>query len=151
MQTHVKVLGILHVVFGALGILAALGIMALFGSIAGLIGFSADRDAAVAAPIVGMVGSAIMIVILVLSIPGMVIGWGIMNFKPWARTWGIVISAFDLIQVPLGTILGIYGLWVLLSAEGTALFTGQPLPAPAWQPPPQPWGQQNPPGPRNPT
>ncbi len=154
MQTHVKVLGILHIVFGALGILAALGIMAVFGSIAGLIGFSGDRDAAVAAPIVGFVGSAIMILILLLSIPGMVIGWGIMNFRPWARIWGIVLSAFELIHVPLGTILGVYGLWVLLSAEGAALFTGQPLPPSpqTWQPPaPQPWSQQNPPGPRNST
>jgi len=152
MQTHVKVLGILHIVFGALGILAALGIMALFGGIAGLVGVSADHDAAVAAPLIGAIGSFIMILILLLSIPGIVIGWGIMNFRPWARIWGIVLSAFELIHVPLGTILGIYGLWVLLSAEGTALFTGQ-LPPQTWQPgPPQPWGQQqNPPGPRNPT
>jgi hypothetical protein len=154
MQTHVKVLGILHIVFGGLGILAALVIMAVFGSIAGLVGVSADRDAAVAAPIIGVIGSLIMVLIVVLSVPGIIIGWGILNFRPWARIWGIVLSAFELIQVPLGTLMGIYGLWVLLSNEGTALFSGRPLPPPpaAWQPPPpQQWGQQNPPGPRNPT
>jgi hypothetical protein len=138
MQTHVKVLGILHIIFGALGILVALGIMTLFGGIAGLVGMSADHDAAIAAPIVGMVGTFIMIVILLLSIPGVIIGWGIMNFRPWARIWGIVLSAFELIHVPFGTILGVYGLWVLLSNEGTALFTGRPPMAPAWQPPPGP-------------
>lgn len=87
MQTHVKVLGILHIVFGGIGLLVALGIMALFGSIAGLVGISADRDAAVAAPIIGMVGTLIMVLIIVLSVPGIIIGWGILNFRPWARIW----------------------------------------------------------------
>ena len=64
MQTHVKVLGVLHIVFGALGVLVALGIMAIFGSMAGLIGVSADHDAVVAAPIVGVIGTLIMVLIL---------------------------------------------------------------------------------------
>jgi len=155
MQTHVKVLGILHIVFGLLGVLAALGIMAVFGSIAGMIGISAHGDdAVVAAPIVGMVGSFIMMLILLLSIPGIIIGWGLMNFRPWARLAGIVLSAFELIHVPFGTILGIYGLWVLLSNEGSMLFSGRPV-VPAWQPspPPQQWGggTGTPSGPTNPT
>jgi len=117
--------------------------MAVFGSIAGMIGIGANGgDAAVAAPIVGLVGSFIMILLLLLSIPGIVIGWGLLNFRPWARLAGIVLSGFELIHVPLGTILGIYGLWVLLSAEGSMLFSGRPSGVPAWQPPqtPQQWG-----------
>ena len=72
-----------------------------------------------------------------------------MNFRPWARPGGIVLSGFELIHVPVGTILGIYGLWVLLSTEGAMLFSGTPPRPPAWQPPPQQWGRQNPPGPPN--
>jgi hypothetical protein len=37
-----------------------------------------------------------------------------------------VLSAINLINIPFGTILGIYGLYVLLSEEGTRLFTPPP-------------------------
>jgi len=45
--------------------------------------------------------------------------------RPWARVLTIVISAFDLLHVPFGTALGVYGLWVLLSSQGEALFRKQ--------------------------
>jgi hypothetical protein len=35
----------------------------------------------------------------------------------------IVVSALHLINIPFGTALGIYGLWVLLSPEAQRLFT----------------------------
>ena len=35
----------------------------------------------------------------------------------------IVLSALHLINFPFGTLLSIYGLWVLLSKEGEILFT----------------------------
>ena len=38
METHVKTLGILHIVFGALGVLAALVILLVFGGVAGIVG-----------------------------------------------------------------------------------------------------------------
>ncbi len=34
----------------------------------------------------------------------------------------IVIAILELIRFPPGTILGVYTLWALLSAEGAALF-----------------------------
>jgi hypothetical protein len=72
-------------------------------------------------------------------VPGIIIGWGLTAFKPWARILGIVFSGLNLLNVPFGTILGIYGLWVLLSNEGTAIFERRyPVPAgapPQWQPP----------------
>jgi hypothetical protein len=37
-----------------------------------------------------------------------------MERAPWARVYSIVLGAITLIEVPLGTALGIYTLWVLL-------------------------------------
>ena len=61
-------------------------------------------------------------VVLILSLPGLIAGIGLLKFRPWARILGIVISALDLMSVPIGTAIGIYGLWVLLSNETEALF-----------------------------
>lgn len=125
MVTHLKVLGILHIVFGALGILLALGLLLLFGGIAGVIGAAGDtarEDRAAAAGILGIIGAIVFFVVLILSLPGLITGIGLLKFRPWARILGIVVSALDLIHVPFGTALGVYGLWVLLSNETEALF-----------------------------
>ena len=134
MASHVKILGILHIVFASLGILAALVVLVIFGGIAGMVGATNHTDDAfVAVPMLGGIGAIIFIVILALSLPGLIAGIGLINFRPWARVLGIVISALDLISIPFGTALGIYGLWVLLSNQTEALFRDvatPPLPAP---------------------
>ena len=127
MAQHVKILAILHIVFGALGALLALVVITIFGGVAGLVNMNAERaDAAVAAPVLMLIGGAVMIFILMLSIPGIIAGFGLLHFRPWARILTIIISAFDLRHVPFGTALGIYGLWVLLSNDGEALFRRPP-------------------------
>jgi hypothetical protein len=128
MQNHVKILGILHIVFGSLGILLGLGMLALFGGIAGIVGMNASGDeAAVAIPILGAIGGLILVFALLVSIPGIIAGIGMLSFKPWARILGIIISVLELINFPLGTVLGFYGIWVLFSREGAALFERPPL------------------------
>lgn len=125
MQTHVKVLGVLHIVFGVLGVLIGVGIMVLFGGIASLVQMEGDPDAATAVPILGAIGGIVLVVLLVLSIPGIIAGAGLLSFKPWSRILMIVISILDLVNFPFGTALGVYGLWVLLTAEGARLFEPQ--------------------------
>jgi hypothetical protein len=127
MATHIRVLGILHIVFGGLGMLLGAAMFAMFG-IAGLAGLSANAssDAPMALPIVGGIGVLIFVVAVVLSAPGVIAGFGLLNFKPWARILTIVISALHLLNFPLGTALGGYGLWALLSREGEALFRQWP-------------------------
>ena len=129
METHVKVLGVLHVAMGALGVIAALGLMVVFSGAAGIIGSSGDPDAAIALPIIGITGMALVAFLLTLSLPGIVVGIGLFRFAAWARIGGIVLSIFDLVWFPFGTIVGVYGLWVLFSKDTERLFmTGVPQP-----------------------
>ena len=87
-------------------------------------GFAAgsEPDAWLAVPILGIVGSVLMLIALALSIPGIIGGWGLLKSKSWARILMIVLSALNLINIPIGTLLGIYGLWVLLSRDTELLF-----------------------------
>jgi hypothetical protein len=123
MAQHVKILGILHIVLGGLGVLGGVIVLLVMGGVAGLVGFS-DRsaDSAVAVPVLALVGGFVFILLLVLSLPGIIGGFGLLTFKPWARILVIVLSAFDLLGVPFHTLLGIYGFWVLLSKETEQLF-----------------------------
>ena len=122
MESHVKVLGILHVALSSLGVLAAVIVLFVFGGLAGIVGMS-DRtaDAAAAVPILSGIGGILFVVILAFSLPGLIGGIGLLRLAPWSRLLMIVISALDLINVPVGTAIGIYGLWVLTKPETEAL------------------------------
>ena len=45
------------------------------------------------------------------------IGAGLLMRQPWARMLAIVFGALSLLDIPFGTALGIYTLWVLAPAE----------------------------------
>ncbi|MBZ5609335.1 MAG: hypothetical protein LAP38_13815 [Acidobacteriia bacterium] len=111
MAQHVKVLGILHIAYAGIVMLTGLIVMVVMGGIAGLVGVTDHSpDSAAAVPILGVIGGFIFILLLVLSLPGVVGGFGLLQFKPWARILVIVLSVLELFSVPFGTALGIYGL-----------------------------------------
>lgn len=64
-----------------------------------------------------------MTFIAVLAIPYIIAGAGLMRLKPWARSFGMIVATFGLINIPLGTALGLYGLWVLMSPQSDAIFS----------------------------
>jgi hypothetical protein len=124
MTTHVKVLAVLYLVFSGLFLLTAILIMIALGGAAAILGTAApSEETAIALPIIGITGTALFIFFLALALPGLATGWGLLNFRPWARILGIVVSAINLLNFPFGTLLGVYGLWVLLSKETEPLFT----------------------------
>jgi len=123
MQAHVRILAILHLVFGGLGILFSLFFLVLFGGITSLVGMNAPNDDAwVAIPIIGGVGALIVLTTLFLSLPSIVAGIGLLSYRPWARILTLVVSVLLLLHVPFGTALGFYGFWVLLSKDTQVLF-----------------------------
>jgi hypothetical protein len=125
MQSHVKILAVLHIALGALGLIAGIGMALLFGGIAGIAGFAGDTpDSLVAVPVLGAIGGIIMVMSIVLALPALIAGVGLLSFRPWARILTIILSLLNLLNFPFGTALGAYGLWVLFSREGEMLFTG---------------------------
>jgi hypothetical protein len=127
MTTHVKVLGGIFIALSALGISAALFLALAVGTASGIVGVAADaNDAAVALPIIGLAGTALVVFLLVVSLPGLIAGIGLLKFKPWARILAIIVAILNLMYIPVGTIVGIYGLWVLFSRETETLFADSP-------------------------
>lgn len=116
MNTHVKVVAVLHIIFGALGVLAATVIFTIFGTAGGIVIWNGEVGPAA---IVGTVGLCIGGLIGLLSIPGIVGGWALLAEKSWARILMIVLGIFDLLNFPLGTALGVYTLWVMFQEEQT--------------------------------
>jgi hypothetical protein len=127
MAQHVKILGILHIVFGGLGVLAAIAVLMIFGGISAIVGVSGHSSSLPAVPVIGAIGGFVFILVMALSLPGLIAGIGLIQVRPWARLLTIILSAFDLLSIPFGTALGIYGLWVLLNRETEQMFAPPPI------------------------
>jgi hypothetical protein len=61
--------------------------------------------------------SVIAIIILAKALCGFIAGWGLMQREPWARVIVLVLGFISLFNVPFGTAVGVYTLWVLLPAQ----------------------------------
>ena len=123
METHFKVLGWLYLAFGALGIIAAILVFAMLSTLGlWLQRLNVDGLPLGFTHIASGLGLLAAIFLIVLSVPGLIAGYGLLNFQSWARILTIVLSVLNLIHPPFGTLLGVYGLWVLLSSKGEAFF-----------------------------
>ena len=130
MRVHVKVVGAIYIAFAAIALLFAFGLFIGMGSAVGIVGASGDPDAALAIPIIGIAGTALIGVVVVLALPSLATGIGLLYFKPWARIVGVILSSLNLLGFPWLTLFGAYALWVLLSKDSEHLFTSTPAQPP---------------------
>jgi hypothetical protein len=124
MRKHIQLLGILNIVWGSFSLIAALIIMLIFGGAVGILGMVSrhEPDASIAIPIISVVGGIIFLVLLITSLPAIIAGIGLLRMASWSRIVAIIVSALHLVSFPIGTALGVYGLWVLLSDETVSYF-----------------------------
>lgn len=116
MRDHLKILGWLYAVTGAFVLLLAL----LFGTLFGIAGVVAGAEDG-AGFLLGGIGLVFALFVAALGVPSLVCGWALLNYKPWARVLGIILSALQVANFPVGTLIGGYGLWVLLNDESRRL------------------------------
>ena len=116
MQKHIQLLGILYIVYNALGLLIA---SLVWGVLSGVGMFSGDPQAA---GILALIGTVIAILFFVFSAPGIIGGIGLLKGWWWSRYLVLVLGFLNLFNIPLGTILGIYTFWVLIQDESVAHF-----------------------------
>jgi hypothetical protein len=70
----------------------------------------------------GAVLAITVIAHLALAVPLIVLGFFLLRFEEWARSAAIMVFALNTLNLPLGTLLGVYGLWVLFQPETEPLF-----------------------------
>lgn len=71
-----------------------------------------------------LMAAAIAVAGIILVVPQIVGGWAVLWKIPSARGWGIAVSIFALVCLPIGTAIGIYGLWFLCSEDGRRFYSG---------------------------
>ena len=48
---------------------------------------------------------------------GFLAGWGLMKHESWARVVSLVLAFISLFNIPFGTAIGVYTMWVLLPGD----------------------------------
>ena len=117
MEQHLSVLAVLYIVLGFIGMIFAVFVFTVFVG-GGLL--SGDEEAIF---VTSIVGTGVGIFLAVTSLPGIIGGFGLLKKKSWARILLIILGCLNLLNVPLGTALGVYTLWVLLNKDSEGLFS----------------------------
>jgi hypothetical protein len=108
---HVRLLGILWLALSAFRLLPGLFLVSMFRH--GAIGFLPPEVPFFVHGILRAVGMGLLFG----GVIGIIAGWGLLERQPWARMLSIVLGCFNLIDMPFGTALGVYTLWVLLPGK----------------------------------
>jgi hypothetical protein len=117
MKKHVTIVGAIHIGFGILGLVGAI---AVFFALNFAKGFVENEE--IPTIVLGFLSVSLPILIGFLSTLGLVGGIGLLAFKSWARYLVIVVAALGCLNIPIGTLKGVYSLWVLLQDETIKLF-----------------------------
>ena len=118
MKKHVTVVGAIHIGFGILGLIGAVAIFVALHFAKGFVPSSED----VPKMILGFLAISIPLLVGFMSTLGLVGGIGLLSFLPWARYLIIVVAALGCLNIPIGTLKGVYSLWVLLQDDTIKLF-----------------------------
>jgi hypothetical protein len=120
MKKHVTVVGAIHIGIAILGLIGALVLFLLMDFARGFIPEQDIPDAVM--KLISVFLTSIPILIAVISTLRLVGGIGLLSQKMWARYVIIIVAIIGLWKVPIGTLLGVYSLWVLMQSETMKLF-----------------------------
>jgi len=112
---HIQILAVLWLASSALNLIGGVVMFVLGGTLFGRIR-GLEMPFAVSGFLHGLF-FALGILVLLKALAGFAAGWGLLERQPWARTLTLVLGFVSLLNVPLGTALGIYTIWVLLAPQ----------------------------------
>lgn len=121
LEQHVPILAWIHIVIGAIFLLLGLVSFLVLGGL-GLFATTGTTEGAFVLFIVGLIVGGFL---AITGLAGIVTGWGLLKRKIWARVLALIVAILNIFNVPIGTAIGVYTLYVLLQPEASAYFNGE--------------------------
>jgi hypothetical protein len=116
LETHITVVGWLQIVHCLLGIMWGVFLAAL------ILGVGLAVEEAIVLRILAVTASALGGLLLILSVPGIIAGIGLLRRASWSRVMALVLAVFELALFPIGTLLGGYTIFVLSQRSAAEAF-----------------------------
>lgn len=118
MKKHVTFVAALHIGFSVIGLFGGIALFFIFRFAGSFV-----EDVDVANQVLQCIGIILPTAILSVSCVGLIAGIGLLSFRKWARILVLIVSAIECLNIPLGTLAGVYSIWVLMQDESVKLFT----------------------------
>lgn len=114
-QEHVRLLGILWMAYSALNVVGGIILVVISNTLFGRFSQAGPPPEVTSwlRPFLTVIGC----LILAKAAAGLITGWGLLQREPWGRILALVVGFISLFNIPIGTALGVYTLWVLLPAR----------------------------------
>ena len=113
-DTHVRIAAWLHIALGVIAV-CVLGVLGMvFGVFGAAVGASAHGDDANVLAWIAGLGATVFLVVAAFPVLEIVGGVMLLNASPAGKIITIIFSVLGLINIPIGTVVGIYSLWALL-------------------------------------
>ena len=119
MKKHVTVVGAIQIGIGILSLIGAVGTFFALRFAMGMAAVDGDNPGVA---VIRFLSVSLPILIVFMATLSLVGGIGLLAFKPWARSLVIVVAALGCLFIPIGTLNGVYALWVLLQDDTLKLF-----------------------------
>lgn len=117
MKKHVTLVASLQIGFSTIGLIGAIVIFFILN----FAGSFVENDQT-ATMVMNFLGTALPLSIGCVSVVGLIGGIGLLSYQEWARILVMVIAAVGCLNVPFGTLKGVYSIWVLMQDESIKLF-----------------------------
>jgi membrane-associated PAP2 superfamily phosphatase len=112
-EQHIKMLGVLWIAYAVFHAIGGMVLLIVSNTIFGR-GDYAGEHAAFLHHLLHAIGMFLLVKAAVCVIAG----FGLLERQSWGRTLSLVMAFIALINVPFGTAMGVYTLWVLMSPQG---------------------------------
>jgi predicted nucleic acid-binding Zn ribbon protein len=116
-REHVKLVGILWMAYSALHLLGGVVVLLVAKFVVIRLGNIPNGPPPEVMAWLPALVSTVGWLILVNAALGFAVGWGLYQHEDWARMFALVLGFIVILNVPIGTALGIYTLWVLLPSQ----------------------------------
>ncbi len=117
MKKHINVVGYLQIGFSVIGLMGAVAIFVALTFSRAIVG-----NDEVAGTVLRFLSVSLPITLCFMSTLGLVGAVGVLVYKPWARYLLIIVSVIGCLNIPIGTVKGVYSIWVLNHTETIKLF-----------------------------
>ena len=119
-EEHNKTLATLHFIYGAMHGLTLLGLLMLVF----ILKFASPAGELISTSWMA-IGAVISVILLfAVGLLPVLVGYGLSKRKKWAKPVGLVLAVISLINIPIGTTLGIYTIKFLRSQGGMRIYGG---------------------------
>ena len=120
-EEHNKTLATLHFVYGAMHALTLIGLLLLVV----VVEVATPTGNAISGSwiVVGVV--AFVVLLFAVGLMPLMVGYGLMKRKTWVKPLALVLAIISLVNIPIGTALGIYAFRFLRSEGGVRLYGGR--------------------------